>query len=321
MANLNVAVVGPPGYGRDIGKKGTDTDIAFYNLKKGEDTVTLLEPVRYPERLAPLFYSASIANFAIIVVDKIDHIFGEAVLMLDCCGVGKGIIVLRNFIVPEQVAPLIAGTVAENYDFVEDDPIEIRGMLFQEIDSFSPLKPEDCKEGSVPVDHHFNVKGVGTVVLGSVSQGTIRKHDRLRVLPGEDIAIVRSIQKHDDNYDWAVEGERVGMALKGVDAEALDRGYVLTNDESLKVDSHMDVNAELIPFWPDPIKEGMVLHIGHWMQFVPCRVESVNIDDDWRRPRLSLTLERPLIHPRQSRIVLTHLDGGKLRVVGTAKPS
>lgn len=320
MANLNVTVVGPPGYGRDIGKKGTDTDITFYNLKKGEDTVTLMEPIRYPERLAPLFYSASMAHFAIVVVEKIDHIFGEAVLMLDSCGVGKGIIVLRNFIVPEQVAPLIAGTLAENYDFVEDDPIEIRGRLIQEVASFPPSKPEECEEGSVPVDHHFNVKGVGTVVLGSVSHGTIRKHDKLRVLPGEDIAIVRSIQKHDDNFDWAVEGERVGMALKGLEAEALDRGYVLSSDGSMRVDLHMDVNAELIRFWPNPIKEGMVLHIGHWMQFVPCKVESIHIDDDWRRPRLSLTLEKPLIHPQQSRIVLTYLDGGKLRIVGTAKP-
>lgn len=263
MANLNVTVVGPPGYARDIGKKGTDTDITFYNIKKGENTITLMEPTRYPERLAPLFYSASMAHFAIIVVEKIDHVFGEAVLMLDCCGVEKGIIVLRNFIVSEQVAPLIAGTVVENYDFVEDDPIMIRGKLIQEVTSFSPLDPGQCKEGSVPLDHYFNVKGVGTVILGSVSQGVIRKHDRLRVLPGEDIAIVRSIQKHDDAYDWAVKGERVGMALKGVDAEALDRGYVLTSDESLRVDSRIDVDAELIRFWPTPINKGMVLHMGH----------------------------------------------------------
>jgi len=320
MANLNVTVVGPPGYARDIGKKGTDTDITFYNIKKGENTITLMEPTRYPERLAPFFYSASMAHFAIIVVEMIDHVFGEAVLMLDCCGVEKGIIVLRNFIVSEQVAPLIAGTVVENYNFVEDDPIMIRGKLIQEVTSFSPLDPGQCKEGSVPLDHYFNVKGVGTVILGSVSQGVIRKHDRLRVLPGEDIAIVRSIQKHDDTYDWAVKGERVGMALKGVDAEALDRGYVLTSDESLRVDSRIDVDAELIRFWPTPINKGMVLHMGHWMQFVPCRVESTNIDDDWRRPRLSLTSEKPIIHPPLSRMVLIHLDGGKLRVVGTAKP-
>jgi len=59
MGNLTVAVLGKLGYCSALGKKGTSTDITLYNLKKGEDTVTLIEPTRYPERLAPLFYACS----------------------------------------------------------------------------------------------------------------------------------------------------------------------------------------------------------------------------------------------------------------------
>ena len=65
MGNITVAVLGALGYGGSIGKKGTSTDITFYNLKKGEDTVTLIEPTRYPERLAPLFYAVSLSKKAI----------------------------------------------------------------------------------------------------------------------------------------------------------------------------------------------------------------------------------------------------------------
>ena len=50
MPNLTVAVLAPNGYARDLGKKGTSTDITFYNLKKGHDTITFLEPTRYPDR-------------------------------------------------------------------------------------------------------------------------------------------------------------------------------------------------------------------------------------------------------------------------------
>lgn len=153
MANLNAVVIGPPGYGKDIGKKGTETDIIFYNLRRGEDTVTIMEPSRYPEKLAPLFYSASMAHFAIVVVEKIDHFFGESVLMLDSCEVRSGIIVLRNFMVPEQVTPLISGTVADGYEFFEDDPIEIRGKLFQEISSLPQIRPDEIRVDSIPVDH------------------------------------------------------------------------------------------------------------------------------------------------------------------------
>ena len=49
MGNITVAILGALDYGSNLGKKGTSTDITFYNLKKGEDTVTLIEPTRYPK--------------------------------------------------------------------------------------------------------------------------------------------------------------------------------------------------------------------------------------------------------------------------------
>ena len=69
MPNLTVAVLAPNGYARDIGIMGTRTDITFYNLKKGHDTVTLPEPTRYPARLAPLIYVGSMAHEAIALVE------------------------------------------------------------------------------------------------------------------------------------------------------------------------------------------------------------------------------------------------------------
>ena len=84
MGNVTVAVLGALGYSSNIGKKGTSTDITFYNLKKGEDTVTLIEPERYPERLAPLFFAVALSKGAIVVVDQIDATFGECLVMLQC---------------------------------------------------------------------------------------------------------------------------------------------------------------------------------------------------------------------------------------------
>jgi selenocysteine-specific translation elongation factor len=86
MGNLNVAVLGPAGYAKDLGKKGTESDITFYNLKKGEDTVTIIEPTRYPERLAPLFYAVSMADAALVVLSSITPTLGEWVLMLNEAG-------------------------------------------------------------------------------------------------------------------------------------------------------------------------------------------------------------------------------------------
>lgn len=318
MANLNVAILGSSDLGKELGKKGTASDLTFYNLKKGADTVTFIEPTRFPERLAPLFYAVSMAQKALLVVEQINPAFGESVIMLDSVGVREGIVVLRNYISREQIAPLIRGTVVDGYEFLEDDKNLLRERFLE--DASRVESPQDASSGTLPVDHFFNVRGIGTVVLGSLAEGSIKKHDVLMVLPGEKTAQVRSIQKHDEDFDTAGVGERTGIALKGVEVEDLDRGSILTNDKSIKQVSAIQSLATLVKYWPTPLKAGMVLHIGHWMQYVPARVEDVS-GADWRRPELKLKLDKKLVYRPGVRAVLTYPEGGKLRVVGTVELS
>jgi len=315
MANLNVAVLGAPDYSKDLGKKGTASDLTFYNLKKGETTVTFIEPTRFPERLAPLYYAVSMAQKALLIVDQINPAFGEIVIMLDCIGLKEGIVILKNYISREQIAPLIRGTVVDGYEFIEEDKNLLRERLLE--DAAKVVSPQDAATGTLPVDHFFNVRGIGTVVLGSLAEGSIKKHDVLMVLPGEKTAQVRSIQKHDQDFDTAGVGERTGIALKGIEVEDLDRGTILTNDKTIKQVSALQAKAKLVKYWPAPLKEGMVLHIGHWMQQVPARVEAATSEEDWHEMDLKLKLDKMLVYRPGTRAVLTYPEGGKLRVVGT----
>jgi selenocysteine-specific translation elongation factor len=315
MPNLTVAVIAPIDYAKEMAKKGTSTDITLYDVKRGEDTVSFIEPTKYPERLAPLFYACSIADSALVVVEEVNAQFGECVLMLDALGIRNGRIILKNFVSPEKVAPLIKGTVLESYSYEQEDFVALRESFLDEASRMTADDPSAT--GSVPIDHYFNVKGVGTVILGHVVRGTIHKYDDLRVLPGKKTALVRSIQKHDDDFDFATVGDRVGLALKGIDAEELDRGFVLSNQDDMKCESRTIVDASLFKYWPSALKEGMVVHLGHWMQFLPARVAMVDNGSDWRRPRLELVLEKELVHPPGARAALCYLDGGKLRVAGT----
>ncbi|MDD1705568.1 MAG: elongation factor Tu [Methanoregulaceae archaeon] len=316
MSNLTVAVIGPEGYALDLGKKGTSSDITFYNLKKGEHTITFLEPTRYPERLASLFFSVSLASRAILVVDEITPAFGECVIMLDCAGIRNGILVLRNYISPEQIAPLIRGTVVEQYLPFPDDRMKIREQLTTDVETIR--EPGSIPEhGAVPVDHFFNVKGIGVVVLGEVVGGRITRHENLRIHPTKKTALVRSIQKHDEDAEYAVPGDRVGLALKGIEAEDLDRGYVLSASPEITSSTTINGRASLVRYWPSPLKEGMVLHAGLWMQFIPARVAFVDNSGDWKKPVITLRTETDLVYFPGDRLILHYLDGGKLRVAGT----
>jgi selenocysteine-specific translation elongation factor len=315
MPNLTVAVIGPVDFAKDLAKKGTSTDITLYDVKRGEDTVSFIEPTKYPERLAPLFYACSIADSALVVVEEVNAQFGECVLMLDALGICEGRIILKNYIGPEKLAPLIKGTVLERYSYQNEDLVALRESYLDE--ASRKVSEEAANKGSVSIDHFFNVKGVGTVILGHVVRGAIHKHDELQVLPGKKSALVRSIQKHDDDFDVATKGDRVGLALKGIDAEQLDRGCVLSNQDDIKCEDRIIADATLVKYWPSALKEGMVVHLGHWMQFMPARVAMVDNGNDWRNPRLELVLEKEMVHPPGARGTLCYLDGGKLRVVGT----
>jgi selenocysteine-specific translation elongation factor len=201
---------------------------------------------------------------------------------------------------------------------IEEDIVGLREKLLEiSVKQTAHQKAHEAgSKGSVPVDAHFNVKGVGVVVLGFVAQGTIKKHDTLKVLPTEKTAQIRSIQKHDEDADNAISGDRVGLALKNIDSEDLDRGFVLTNDPALKFSTTISGKAQLVKYWPTPLREGMVLYAGHWMQFLPTRLEKVVVEGDWRMPVLTLTMEKALVYPPSARVVLHYLEGGKLRVVG-----
>lgn len=315
MGNLNIAVLGAKDLAGKIGKKGTVTDMTFYDHKAGGDSFTLIEPSKYPEKLSSLFYSVAMSEFAILVVEKIDSFLGETIVMTDTVGIDKGWIILRNYIQPEQLKPLLAGTCLEGYEYRDEDPIKLREELIA-MAKADGRQPGEGTKGSCPVDSHFNVRGVGTVVLGSVIDGWFRKHDKMRVLPIDREVILKSIQKHDIDADDAVKGDHVGLALRGIESDELDRGYVVTTDPDVKLTRRIEGNVSLVKFWPSALKEGMVVHIGHWMQMEPARVVSAE-GDDFRSAKVVFELEKDMIHKPGDKATIMYLEGGKLRVAGS----
>ncbi|MCQ2086334.1 MAG: translation elongation factor 1 alpha-related protein [archaeon] len=316
MGNINVVVAGSNGYANSIGKRGTVTDITFFELKRGIDSVTLIEPTKYPEKLSSLFYATSMAKYAILVIEKIDSMLGEIIVMIDSSEIGEGCIILKNYIQPEQIKPLLAGTLLEKYEFLDDDPIKIREMLLGIAHSVKEvIGDETC--GSCSVDSHFNVKGVGTVILGPVVDGYFKIHDKMQVYPIKKKVILKSIQKHDVDADSCVIGDHVGLALRGIESDELDRGYVITTDQSIKMTKRVRAEATLVKFWPSKIKDGMVMHVGHWMQMVSCHVISSIDNGDFRFPVLDVEFGGEIIHKPNDKAIMMYLEGGKLRIVGT----
>ncbi len=295
---VNIAALGQPEMASKIGKKGTVSDITMYNYKGQEGDITFMHPHRYPERLPPLLYSVNLAHGALITVDQIDRTLGEELVALDLRKVSQGIFVLKNYLMPEQIAPLLKGTSLESYEFM-DDPIEIRERL-------TSYRMHALSDSTlVPIDHFFPVKGVGTVVLGTVLGGEVRVHQELQLYPYDKKVQVRSIQVHDRDRKEAGVGSRVGLALKNTDVDELERGMTLAEPGSMLVGSKFRMEYTLSPYWKGEVKEGMVIHLSSGTQFVPGRMTDSK----------TIELERKLAFSPGERILMIHLESMP-RIIG-----
>ena len=144
------------------------------------------------------------------------------------------------------------------------------------------------------VDRAFSLHGIGTVVTGTLWSGSIREGDELVAEPGGRRVRVRSVQVHDRPVGRAEAGQRVAVALPGIERAEIRRGQALVAQGSYAVSYRLDVSlAEL-----EPIRDGRRLHVHHGTGEHYARV--VRPDD--RHAQLRLTT--PAVAARGDRLVL-----------------
>jgi len=312
-----IGIFGDKNLGKELAKKGTESDITLYNIKKDEKIISFVEPSRYPEKIQPLSYALSMICYCVLKISAIDRTLAETIVALDTFGIERGCIIFDNYITIEQVKPYISGTVLEKYEILENDMIKLREKVF-EIET-------ERKEGAVkiPIDHHFNVKGIGTVILGTVARGTVKKHDELMVYPINKKILVRSIQIHDKDYDCGETGARVGLALKNIDAEELDRGFVLAPEGTQKTGDELKLKLKVNKYWKEPLFLDQMHHIGLGMQFFPARIIGVeNVEGGGEELKAGETgvvtfkTERAVVFEEGDKAIVLKPEGAGLRVAG-----
>ena len=152
------------------------------------------------------------------------------------------------------------------------------------------------------VDRVFSLRGIGTVATGTLWSGSIGEGDTLRAEPqGVDVR-VRSVQVHDRDVVRAEAGQRVAVALPGVERGRLARGDALVEPAAYLVSYRLDVELEEVAEIPD----GARLHVHHGTAEHFARVV--------RAGRFAqLRLAAPVVAARGDRVVLrerTTLGGG-----------
>jgi len=155
------------------------------------------------------------------------------------------------------------------------------------------------------VDRVFTLRGIGTVATGTLWSGSVGEGDVLRSEPGGRDVRVRSVQVHDEPVERAEAGQRVALALPGLERSELRRGDVLVTPGAFRPSYRLDVALELLA----PLADGSRLHVHHGTASVPARVALAG--DRFAQLRLAA----PVVAARGDRLVLrsdTTLGGGRV---------
>ena len=333
MTVLNIAMVGSDDLAKSVAKATDQRDVHTYvNKESGPDgprILSIIRPAKMPERIRPFFNSLCAARVGLIEVTGVDATFGEVLVGFASAGVEKGIFVINpadgEWIDEDQVKGFMTQAGLSGWKQCGTDGIELREALYGLMDEISGDLESAKKEPLVvPIDQHFNVKGIGLVAIGYVQAGSVSVHDELHLLPAEGPGTVKSLQVMDDDVDEAVAGDRVGIALRNTKEDHLTGGSLIVHPAvedknkgisiplSLEKHEKSSVELSISPFQKRVLAIGDVVHASVDLQFVVGRVESLDSG-------LEVTWESPLFIRKENppTVIIAQLDS-KPRIMGSA---
>ena len=303
VKSINFVVLGKQDLASEFGKKGTESDLTLYDRKESDVIKTWVIPNGFPEKIQPLFQAINLAEYVIFHVDKLDKFTGEQIIALDSLKKEKGILSHTFDVDESKLNMMIKGTVVENYTRVEQDKIK------EEMNALEPITNDNPAE--LLIDHCFDVKGVGTVILGKVSNGTIKQYDNLKLYPHNIDVLIKSIQMHDDPVSESICPARVGLAVKGAKPDEVGRGDVISVEGTVEIKTEIELDFEKSPFYKSEITEnqGCLVNIG--LQTKAAKFSSIT--------PLKLIFEKPIVCKKNDIAVILKPESTTIRILGSGK--
>ncbi len=303
VESVNFVVLGKQDIASEFGKKGTETDLTLYDRKESDVIKTWVTPSGFPEKIQPLFQAINLAEYVIFHVDKLDKFTGEQIIALDSLKKEKGILSHTFEVDDSKLDAMIKGTVVEKYTKVDQDKIK------EEMDKLAVISNDGQAE--MVIDHCFDVKGVGTVILGKVTNGKVKQYDNLKLYPAGIDVLIKSIQMHDDPVTESVCPARVGLAVKGAKPEEVGRGDVISEEGAVDVKTEIELDFQKNPFYKSEIAEnqGCLVNIG--LQIKAAKFSSIS--------PLKLTFEKPVVCKKDQIAVILKPESTSIRILGSGK--
>ena len=235
---------------------------------------------------------------------------------------------LTSYGFPGDDIPIVRGSALKAYQSTDPDSPECKCIheLMTAIDTYfpEPVRPVDLPF-LMPIEDVFSIKGRGTVGTGRVDRGVVKVGDEIEIvglMPEVRKTIVTGVEMFNKTMDQGQAGDNIGVLLRGIEKDDLERGQVLAKPKSIT--PHTKFEGEVYVLGKDEGGRHTPFFTGYRPQFyfrttdvtgtvtLPEKVEMVMPGDN---VKVTVELQTPIAMEEKLRFAIR--EGGKTVGAGT----
>ncbi len=283
--------------------RGMTIDLGFAWLQlPGGTEVSIVDVPGHERFIKNMLAGVGGIDLALLVVAADEGVMPqtrEHLAILDLLGVKKGILVLTKSdlvepdfldLVAADVEDVVAGTTLGGSPLVRCSAItrdgldELLAVIEQSLADTEPKR--DLGRPRLPIDRVFTVAGFGTVVTGTLVDGTLSLSQEVEIVPvvesGHVTSLrsrVRGIQTHRSKVDQAQPGTRTAANLTNVEPDQLSRGQVVTTAGWLQPSNALDVRLKVLESIGRPLRHNLNVTFHSLAAESPARLRLLEVDE------------------------------------------
>lgn len=171
----------------------------------------------------------------------------------------------------------------------------------------------DLGKPRLPVDRIFTIAGFGTVVTGTLHNGSFKVGDEIEILPSGMRRRIRGLQNHQRKVEVVYPGSRTAINISGVDVDQISRGEVITRPLTYQPTRLLDVSLHLLNDASHPLKHDNQVKLFIGASETPARVRLLGAEnlapgeEGW----LQLETDQPIVAMRGDRFILRRPSPGE----------
>ncbi len=304
-------------------KRGITIELGFAHLDWPDGTQAGIVDVPGHEKfIKNMLAGAGGIDLAMLVVAADDGFMPQTIEHLDILtllGVKDGLLVITKAdtvdpewleMMDEEIHQRVEGT------FLEGKPIMAvsahTGQGIPELKEALRQLVHKASEKSMrvpfrlPVDRVFSVDGFGTVVTGTLIEGSMHEGDAAVLVPSGAETRIRNLQVHGKDVDTAYAGQRVAVNLAGLKKTDIQRGDSVAKPDSIRTSRMLDVRLQNLRTSRRIIQNDMQVHLYHGATVLLAKI--VLLGKDQLQPGESgyaqLRLAEPIATKKGDRFVI-----------------